>query len=31
MVGKVEKSHGARSGVYADVLMGFHRSTFFQA
>jgi hypothetical protein len=27
MVGKAQKSHGARSGM-ADVLMGFHRSTF---
>jgi hypothetical protein len=28
MVGKAQKSHGARSGLYGDVLMGFYRSTF---
>jgi hypothetical protein len=28
MVGKAQKSHGARSGLYDGVLMGFHRSTF---
>jgi hypothetical protein len=28
MVGKAQKSHGARSGLYGGCFMGFHRSTF---
>jgi hypothetical protein len=28
MVGKAQKSHGTRSGVYGGCSNGFHRSTF---